>query len=342
MQSPSALRSPLWLALLAGSAFVSGCSESYSPLEMRAGLGVATVPLFISYHRGVEEWCDTGSKINPSGCRDSSERLTFRSASCGADCTVEDTGAGGRLRLTAARAGRYTVHLEVHGERSNEDVRAELEVEILEPTATELKVTAQISSAVGGTLYTALAEDGDAWLGLSFGERGTDRSIDFDPTSVVWSAEGAEITERDRSMELTGARAGQAVVTARLSDAVHGEARFDVLTPEAAMSTHVSTGRNFEEEPTLVELDPFSPSKRFYTALVDAAARRFPGGAERLRVEGEGCVLERLEADDFFPNANAAVRTVGVPAGGRCLLVVAEGSTERGIVVTRPSEDGTP
>ena len=336
MTSRSSFRSALFAGLLVvGALAVSGCSESYEPLELRAEPGVATLPVTINYSRRIEQWCDTDNKINPSGCRDSFERLTFRSASCGSpDCTIEDTGTGSTLRLVATRAGTYTVRLEVRGEQSNEIVTGTVAVEILAPEATEVKVTARIASPVGGGLYTALPEGGGAWMGVSLAERGTGRTIRFDAEAVRWTAEGADVARRGRDTVITNARTGQAVVTATLSDAVHGEASFDVVSPAATMRTHVSTRQELEDEPTLVEVHAATPGQTFFTALVDDVGRRFPGGAERLRVEGEGCALRRLDTD-YYLNAEVGMRELDVRAGARCRLIVTDSGEQRIIAVSR-------
>lgn len=331
----------LRLLLLLGP--LSGCgTPSYGEIEVRGNAGVATLPVTLWYLRRGEQGCDTNGKINP--CSDTFERLTFVSASCGSpDCTVEKM-PGQTLRFLATRGGTYTVHLEVRGDDSNETVAKDFPVEILSPSEVEVKIAAKVTDpALEGHLYDALPEGGGAWLDVSLVERGRERSFAFDPKIVRWSVEGAETFEHQdelTSERLTGirnARAGQAVVTARLTDDLYGEARFDVLTPDETMPVHVSTAQwRFEDEPTLVEVHSEDSSEWFFTALVDARGRRIPGGADLLRVEGQGCTLVRT-ADPVYLNAETSIRVLEIARGARCSLRVTDIDGERAIAVSRPA-----
>ena len=326
--------------LLPASTLLGGCHDTFGALELEPSLGMATVPFLVTYERPMEKWCDTNNKINPEGCRQSTEVLTILSVTCDAPgCVVEPAGDASTLRVTASEPGRPVLRLEARGESSDEVVTSEIALEVLDPGDVDLEVVLAVSSRAE-TPYTALCEEGSAYVSLTASEQGTGREIRIPEGHARWSVTGGALIESDSAERIVRAAAGASTLSAEaiLSDTVTASARLDVVAVADAVRSVVASGaydaEPFSAEPT--ELTIRSSTATVLVALEDAKGRRYPGGADRVRVEGEGCELT-AEAYGLYLNATEGVRSLSTPSEGGCTLVVRDGTAERRIPVRRES-----
>ena len=326
--------------LLLVSTLLGGCHDTFGALELEPSLGVATVPFLVLYERPMEKWCDTDNKVNFEGCRQSSEVLTILSVTCDAPgCVVEPAGYAGALRVTAAQPGRPVLRVEARGESSDEVVTNEVALEVLDPAEVDVQVGLAVSSRTE-TPYDALCEEGSAYVSLTVSERGTGREIRIPEGHDRWNVTGGALIEgySDERIVRAAPGASDLLVEAVLSDSVTASARLDVVAAADAVRSLVASGESdaepFSGEPT--ELTISYGTETLLVALEDAKGRRYPGGADRVRVEGEGCALE-TEIYGSHLNAAEGVRWLTTPSEGSCSLVVRDGASERRIPVR--SED---
>lgn len=302
----------------------SGCrtENEYGDLEVDAGVSVASVPSLLHYSRTVHEPC---VRLK-GGCTDSDE-LMLRSATCdAADCTVEPSG-NNQLRMIARSAGRHTVRVVAWSGRTQEELTAQTEVEVVDINAVKLQLTVELART-NPAFYTAIAPAGAARVTAKLIEVGTDRTLEWERSSLQWSVKGAE---QDKCVLATctakNAREGGVEIAATLG-AIRSVA--DVVVQVPRDDDPIRIAFEHEIDPSSIDVPEHVVGQTLYVAR-ERAGHRVPAGADAVRIDGQGCALS--SPGEFLPDVASATRDLEVAAGAVCSLIIGGGDAARRIPV---------
>lgn len=310
--------------------FHVGCGKSFGDFAFdEIHDPVATVPFELRYLRYVDVAC-----VKLKGGCGYEEDLEIRSFACEGpspgSCTVEAVEYE-RLLVTTTEPGAYRIRLAAKGLESGEELETETTVNVL--ASANVEIAADFGSP-NGTFYDAVGVGGRIQLDVEMVHpTEADRGLAYRQQDFVWS-----IADVDPEASSSGRRLIQAGEAPSLEVSVsigqlRGTARYDVLTPMGDERVRVLV--DGEVDPESILLRDGTTGYVAYTALETVDGRRFPGGGDQLRIEGQGCVLEEREPLSFQPLPATAMREIVAEPGAICTLLVGRGAEQRAIPVSR-------